>query len=114
MKRFLETGNFAITEGAILAGCRFFAGYPITPATELAEAMSLRLPQEGGVYLQAEDECAACHMCIGASLGGYKAMTATSGPGSVGLGTWLRNPLGRSQFRPSGSCERYHGCPGTG
>jgi TPP-dependent indolepyruvate ferredoxin oxidoreductase alpha subunit len=52
MKRFLETGNFAITEGAILAGCRFFGGYPITPATEIAEAMSSRLPQEGGVYLQ--------------------------------------------------------------
>jgi 2-oxoglutarate ferredoxin oxidoreductase subunit alpha len=83
MKRFLETGNFAITEGAILAGCRFFAGYPITPATELAEAMSRRLPQVRGVYLQAEDECAAMHMCIGASLGGYKAMTATSGPGFI-------------------------------
>lgn len=83
MKRFLETGNFAITEGAILAGCRFFCGYPITPATELAEAMSLRLPQVGGVYLQAEDECAAMHMCIGATLGGYKAMTATSGPGFI-------------------------------
>jgi 2-oxoglutarate/2-oxoacid ferredoxin oxidoreductase subunit alpha len=83
MKRFLETGNFAITEGAILAGCRFFCGYPITPATELAEAMSFRLPQEGGVYLQAEDECAAMHLCIGASLGGMKAMTATSGPGFI-------------------------------
>ena len=70
MKRYLETGNFAITEGAILAGCRFFCGYPITPATELAEAMSLRLPQVDGVYLQAEDECAAMHLCIGASLGG--------------------------------------------
>lgn len=83
MKRFLETGNFSITEGAIIAGCRFFAGYPITPATELAEAMSLRLPQLGGVYLQAEDECAAMHMCIGASLGGMKTMTATSGPGFI-------------------------------
>src|SRR5512137_1295517 len=83
MKRFLETGNFAITEGAILAGCRFFCGYPITPATELAEAMSMRLPQVGGVYLQAEDECAAMHLCIGASLGGMKAMTATSGPGFI-------------------------------
>jgi len=83
MKRFLETGNFAITEGAILAGCRFFCGYPITPATELAEAMSTRLPQVGGVYLQAEDECAALHLCIGASLGGMKAMTATSGPGFI-------------------------------
>lgn len=83
MKRFLETGNFAITEGAILAGCRFFCGYPITPATELAEAMSMRLPQEGGVYLQAEDECGAMHVCIGAALGGMKAMTATSGPGFI-------------------------------
>jgi 2-oxoglutarate ferredoxin oxidoreductase subunit alpha len=83
MKRFLETGNFAITEGAILAGCRFFCGYPITPATELAEAMSTRLPQVGGVYLQAEDECAALHLCIGASLGGMKSMTATSGPGFI-------------------------------
>ena len=83
MKRFLETGNFAITEGAIIAGCRFFAGYPITPATEVAEAMSLRLPKVNGVYLQAEDECAALHMCIGASLGGMKAMTATSGPGFI-------------------------------
>jgi 2-oxoglutarate ferredoxin oxidoreductase subunit alpha len=83
MKRYLETGNFAITEGAILAGCTFFAGYPITPATELAEAMSQRLPQVGGVYLQAEDECAAMHMCIGAALGGMKVMTATSGPGFI-------------------------------
>jgi 2-oxoglutarate ferredoxin oxidoreductase subunit alpha len=83
MKRFLETGNFAITEGAILAGCRFFCGYPITPATELAEAMSQRLPQVGGVYLQGEDECAAMHLCIGAALGGMKVMTATSGPGFI-------------------------------
>jgi 2-oxoglutarate ferredoxin oxidoreductase subunit alpha len=83
MKRYLETGNFAITEGAILAGCRFFAGYPITPATEIAEAMSTRLPQENGIYIQGEDECAAMHLCIGAALGGYKVMTATSGPGYI-------------------------------
>ncbi|MCL4475769.1 MAG: 2-oxoglutarate ferredoxin oxidoreductase subunit alpha, partial [Nitrospirae bacterium] len=83
MKRYLETGNFAITEGALLAGCRFFAGYPITPATELAESMSYRLPQVGGIYIQGEDECAALHLCIGAALGGYKAMTATSGPGYI-------------------------------
>jgi 2-oxoglutarate ferredoxin oxidoreductase subunit alpha len=83
MKRYLETGNFAITEGAILAGCRFFAGYPITPATEIAESMSSRLPQIGGTYIQGEDECAALHLCIGAALGGHKAMTATSGPGYI-------------------------------
>lgn len=83
MKRLLATGNEAITEGAILAGCRVFAGYPITPATELAEAMSRRLPQVGGVYLQGEDETAAMHICVGASLAGLKAMTATSGPGFI-------------------------------
>ncbi len=90
MKRTFDTGNAAITEGAIAAGCRVFAGYPITPATEIAEAMSRRLPQVGGYYLQAEDECAALHICNGASLGGLKAMTATSGPGFV----LFADPLG--------------------
>lgn len=83
MRKYLETGNFAVTEGAIIAGCRFFAGYPITPATELAEAMAYRMPQVDGIYIQGEDECAALHLCIGAALGGYKAMTATSGPGYI-------------------------------
>ncbi|MBI5379221.1 MAG: 2-oxoglutarate ferredoxin oxidoreductase subunit alpha [Nitrospirae bacterium] len=83
MKRLLATGNEAITEGAILAGCKVFVGYPITPATEIAEAMSRRLPQVGGFYLQGEDETAAMHICIGASLAGLKAMTATSGPGFI-------------------------------
>jgi 2-oxoglutarate ferredoxin oxidoreductase subunit alpha len=78
-----ETGNAAITEGAIMAGCNLFAGYPITPATEIAENMSRRLPQTGGVYVQAEDETASLHICIGGALGGLKAMTATSGPGYV-------------------------------
>ncbi len=83
MKRYLETGNFAIAYAAVLSGCKFFAGYPITPATELAEEISKLLPHYGGYYLQAEDECAALHMCIGASLGGMKALTATSGPGFI-------------------------------
>ncbi|MDR2614407.1 MAG: 2-oxoglutarate ferredoxin oxidoreductase subunit alpha [Candidatus Accumulibacter sp.] len=83
MKRLFDTGNAAVTEGAILAGCDMFAGYPITPATEIAENMSRRLPLTGGYYLQAEDELAALHICIGASLGGFKAMTSTSGPGFV-------------------------------
>ena len=83
MKRYLETGNFAIAEGATMAGCRLFVGYPITPATEIAEAMSKIMPKIGGYYLQAEDECAAFHMCIGGAIGGYKAMTATSGPGFI-------------------------------
>lgn len=79
--KVLETGTYALTEGAIAAGCRFFAGYPITPATEIAEHISRRLPQVGGYYVQAEDELAGLHMCAGASLGGLKAMTASSGPG---------------------------------
>lgn len=83
MKRYFDTGNRAITEGAILAGCKVFAGYPITPATEIAENMSRVLPQVGGYYIQAEDEMAGMHIAIGASLGGLKAMTATSGPGYV-------------------------------
>lgn len=80
-RRLLEAGTYALTEGAIAAGCTVFAGYPITPATDIAEHMSKRLPQVGGYYLQAEDELAGMHMCAGASLGGLKAMTATSGPG---------------------------------
>jgi 2-oxoglutarate ferredoxin oxidoreductase subunit alpha len=83
MKRYLETGNFAVAQGAIMAGCRAFFGYPITPATEIAEAMSKLLPRVGGFYSQTEDETAAMHMAIGASLGGMKAMTATSGPGFI-------------------------------
>lgn len=83
MIRLFETGNRAITEGAILAGCKVFAGYPITPATEIAENMSRRLPQVGGYYIQAEDEMTGMHICVGAALGGLKAMTATSGPGYI-------------------------------
>jgi 2-oxoglutarate ferredoxin oxidoreductase subunit alpha len=74
-------GNIACAEGAIAAGCRFFAGYPITPATEIAEYMSKRLFSVGGTFIQTEDEIAAIASVIGASWGGAKAMTATSGPG---------------------------------
>jgi len=80
-RRLLEAGTYALTEGAIAAGCRLFAGYPITPATDIAEYMSKRLPQVNGYYVQCEDELAGMHACAGASLGGLKAMTATSGPG---------------------------------
>lgn len=83
MKRTFDTGNAAVTAAAIYAGCSVFAGYPITPATEIAENMSRRLPQAGGYYIQAEDELAALHICIGAALGGLKAMTSTSGPGYI-------------------------------
>lgn len=83
MKTCFDTGNAAISAGAIMAGCRLFAAYPITPATEIAENMSRSLPLRGGYYVQAEDELAALYMCIGGSLGGLKAMTCTSGPGYV-------------------------------
>ncbi len=74
-------GNEACAEGAIVAGCRFFAGYPITPASEILEHIALRLPKNGGIVVQMEDEMAALGAVIGASWTGAKAMTATSGPG---------------------------------
>jgi len=77
----LMQGDEACAEGAIAAGCRFFAGYPITPATEIAELLAKRLPQVGGVFIQMEDEIASLAAVIGAAVGGAKAMTATSGPG---------------------------------
>jgi 2-oxoglutarate ferredoxin oxidoreductase subunit alpha len=80
-KRLLLQGNEAVAEGALLAGCKFFAGYPITPASEIAEIMSYRLPKAGGTFIQMEDEIASMGAVIGASLAGVKSMTATSGPG---------------------------------
>ena len=91
-------GDHACAEGAILAGCRFFAGYPITPATEIAERMSVRLPQVNGNYIQMEDELASMNAILGASWAGEKSMTATSGPGfslmmeNLGLGIMLETP----------------------
>ncbi len=80
-KAQLLQGNEACAEGAIVAGCRFFAGYPITPASEIAERLSVRLPQVDGVFIQMEDEIASMGAIIGGSLAGVKSMTATSGPG---------------------------------
>ncbi len=91
-------GDYACCEGALAAGCRFFAGYPITPATEVAERMSSRLPDVGGVYIQMEDELASMAAILGASWGGVKAMTSTSGPGfslmmeNIGLGICTETP----------------------
>jgi 2-oxoglutarate ferredoxin oxidoreductase subunit alpha len=78
--RFIQ-GNEACVEGAIYAGIDFFAGYPITPSTEIAEHLSRRLPENGGKFIQMEDEIASMCAIIGASLTGKKVMTATSGPG---------------------------------
>ena len=80
-KKILMQGNEACVEGAIAAGMRFFAGYPITPSTEVAETSAVRLPQVGGHFVQMEDEIASIACAIGASTAGVKAMTATSGPG---------------------------------
>ncbi|MFP5527202.1 2-oxoacid:acceptor oxidoreductase subunit alpha [Peptococcus simiae] len=78
--RFMQ-GNAAMTEGAIAAGARFYAGYPITPSSEVAETSSVRLPEVGGLYIQMEDEIGSIAALIGASLSGKKSYTATSGPG---------------------------------
>ena len=80
-KAVLMQGNEAAVEGAIAAGMRVFAGYPITPSTEIAEQSSLRLPQVGGHFIQMEDEISSIAAVLGASAAGVKAMTATSGPG---------------------------------
>ncbi|MCJ2531615.1 MAG: 2-oxoacid:acceptor oxidoreductase subunit alpha [Candidatus Thermoplasmatota archaeon] len=91
-------GDVAVMEGAIAAGCRFYAGYPITPSSEIAERASQRLPLVGGEYIQMEDEIGSLAAVIGASCVGAKAMTATSGPGlslmmeHIGLASMLETP----------------------
>ncbi len=79
--RQLTKGNVAVVKGAVLAGCRAYYGYPITPASEIAESAALYLPQVGGVFLQAESEVSAINMVYGASSAGVRVMTASSGPG---------------------------------
>lgn len=92
------SGNEACAEGALAAGCRLFAGYPITPQSEVAERMAYRLPQVGGVFIQMEDEIASMATVLGGAWGGMKAMSATSGPGfslmmeNLGLGMMTETP----------------------
>jgi 2-oxoglutarate ferredoxin oxidoreductase subunit alpha len=98
MREFTD-GSTAMVRGALAAGCSFFAGYPITPASPILMAMMRELPKVGGVAIQAEDEIAAIGMCIGAAMSGARALTATSGPGislyseSVGLAIMGEVPL---------------------
>jgi 2-oxoglutarate/2-oxoacid ferredoxin oxidoreductase subunit alpha len=98
-EQFFIQGNEACARGAIEAGCRFFAGYPITPSTEIAEDMALLLPKKGGSFIQMEDEIAALGAVIGAVWGGQKGMTATSGPGfslmqeHIGYAVMTETPL---------------------
>ncbi|MFQ5605130.1 MAG: 2-oxoacid:acceptor oxidoreductase subunit alpha [bacterium] len=91
-------GDHACAEGALAAGCRFFAGYPITPSTEVAEKIAARFPLVGGIFIQMEDELASIAAILGASWGGKKSMTVTSGPGfslmmeNIGLGVMTETP----------------------
>ena len=81
MKAQLTKGNEAIVKAAVLAGCRAYYGYPITPASEIAEAAALYFPQAGGVFLQAESEVASANMLFGGASAGVRCMSASSGPG---------------------------------
>lgn len=107
----IMTGNEACTRAAIAAGMRFFAGYPITPATEIAEMASELLPKAGGTYMQMEDELASIAAVIGASAAGVKAMTATSGPGvslmqeNLGYAIMAEIPLVLVDCMRQGPCQ---------
>ena len=104
------SGNEASAEGAIVAGCRFYAGYPITPSSELMERMAFRLREVGGVFIQMEDEIASISAVIGASWAGAKAMTATSGPGfslmqeSIGYAAFTETPCVIVDVQRAGPC----------
>lgn len=104
------SGNEAAAEGAISAGCRFYAGYPITPSSEIMERMALRLKEVGGVFIQMEDEIASISAVIGASWAGAKAMTATSGPGfslmqeSIGYAAFTETPCVIIDVQRAGPC----------
>lgn len=95
--RYFVQGDEAIAEGAIAAGCRYYAGYPITPASEISECVARRMPEVGGVVIQMEDELASIHSVGGASVAGAKAMTVSSGPGISlkleGLGWGIKNEI---------------------
>jgi 2-oxoglutarate ferredoxin oxidoreductase subunit alpha len=103
-------GNTACAEGALAVGCRFFGGYPITPSTEVAEHMALRLPKAGGTFIQMEDEIGSICAVIGAAWAGAKAMTATSGPGfslmmeAIGYAAWTETPCVIVDIQRAGPC----------
>lgn len=109
--RFMQ-GNEAIVEGALYAGLHFYAGYPITPSTEITEILSERLPRIGGRFIQMEDEIASMCAIIGASLTGFKVMTATSGPGF----SLMQEAIGYAVMTevPSVVVNVQRGGPGTG
>ena len=104
------SGNDAAAEGALAAGCRFYAGYPITPSSEIMERMALRLRELRGVFIQMEDEIASISAVIGASWAGAKAMTATSGPGfslmqeAIGYAAFTETPCVIIDVQRAGPC----------
>jgi 2-oxoglutarate ferredoxin oxidoreductase subunit alpha len=104
------SGNEAVTEGAIAAGCRYYAGYPITPSSEIMERIAVRLKEVKGVFMQMEDEIASICSVIGAAWAGAKAMTATSGPGfslmqeAIGYGAFTETPVVIVDIQRAGPC----------
>lgn len=120
-RELFALGNEAVAEGALLAGCSFYAGYPITPSTEIMEVMASRLPQMAdGVFIQMEDEIASMGAAIGASLAGRKAMTATSGPGfslmqeHIGYACMVEAPLVIVNVMRGGPSTGLPTCPAQG
>ena len=113
-------GNYAIAEGALAAGCRFFGGYPITPSTEIAERFVQRAPMVGGIFIQMEDEMGSMNAVLGASWGGVKSMTCTSGPGfslmmeNFGLGLMLETPCVLVNVQRGGPSTGLPTLPGQG
>jgi len=114
------SGNEAAAEGALAAGCRFYAGYPITPSSELMERMAVRLKNLGGVFIQMEDEIASISAVIGAAWAGAKAMTATSGPGfslmqeAIGYAAFTETPCVVVDVQRAGPCTGQATRVGTG
>jgi len=120
-KEIFALGNEAVVEGALLAGCSFFGGYPITPSTEVMEIMAARLPKtEDGVFIQLEDEIASMGAIIGASLTGRKVLTATSGPGfslmqeNLGFAVMAETPLVLVNVMRGGPSTGLPTCPAQG
>lgn len=120
-KEIFAMGNEAVVEGALLAGCTFYGGYPITPSSEIMEIMANRLPQlKDGVFLQMEDEIASMGAVIGASLAGRKALTATSGPGfslkqeNLGYAIMAETPLVLVNVMRGGPSTGLPTCPAQG
>ncbi|MFC1850314.1 2-oxoacid:acceptor oxidoreductase subunit alpha [candidate division CSSED10-310 bacterium] len=111
-------GDHACAEGALAAGCRFFAGYPITPSTEVAERFAARIPHIGGIYIQMEDEMGSMNAVLGAAWAGKKSMTVTSGPGfslmmeNLGLGVMLETPCVLANVQRGGPSTGLPTLPG--